>query len=137
MNTSPRLELFGPETTFHHVGLIVASVAKVAPADSVVFEDPVQQVRVAFVDLDGVSIEYIEPLGEDSPAAGSLKRGHKLAHLCFEVADLSTAIEQAATHGFRLVAEPVAAVAFNGRQIAWLFSADYGLVELLAKSIQA
>ena len=128
----PPVDLFGPGAAFHHVGLVVRSIERVAPAGTIVYEDPVQRVRVAFVDLHGVCVEYIEAAADDSPVRNHLRQGHLLAHLCYEVPDLRVALDAATAAGFRTVAEPVAAVAFGGRHIAWVFSGVYGLVELLA-----
>jgi len=60
-----------------------------------------------------------------------LKKQQSLYHLCFEVKTIEKAIEMARKHGFHCIAAPVPAKAFGSRRIAWLFSRDYGLVELL------
>ena len=45
-------------------------------------EDPIQQVRVAFANFSGLTIELIEPASERSPIDQSLKKGIKaFAHL--------------------------------------------------------
>jgi methylmalonyl-CoA/ethylmalonyl-CoA epimerase len=123
---------FGPGATFHHVGLAVRSIEAVAP-DLEVWEDPIQKVRVAFLTLDGAPIELVEPASEDSPVTRSLQAGAKLLHLCFEVDGIEEAASVGKGWGFRLIAAPVPAAAFGGRRIAWLFSAEWGLVELLER----
>ncbi len=127
------LELFGQDAAFHHVGLAVRSIAdSIGPCEGVV-HDRVQQVSVAFVDLNGVCVELIEPAARPSPITASLDHGQPLVHLCFEVADLTRAIAAGRAAGFHKLARPVPAPAFDGRRIAWIYSRTYGLVELLER----
>jgi methylmalonyl-CoA/ethylmalonyl-CoA epimerase len=121
---------FGPGARLEHVGLVVASIEAAAPGVEAVF-DPLQKVRVAFVTLNGVPLELVEPAGDDSPVANSLRKGNKLVHLCYNVPDLDAATRAARAAGFFPLANPVPAVAFGGRRIAWVYSKTFGLVELL------
>lgn len=124
------LSAFGAGARLHHVGMVVSSIADHCPACEPI-HDPRQRVRVAFVRLDGVQVELIEPAGPGSPVRRSLERGTKVVHLCWQVPDLEAALEAAAAAGFRRLAAPVPAIAFGGRRIAWCLSPTYGLVELL------
>ena len=126
------LNAFGDGARLHHVGLGVASIEKLVQ-DAVTWDDPIQKVRVAFVELSGARIELVEPLGKGSPVDRSIREGVKLLHLCYEVPDLELALQRAQAFGFRRIQKPVPAVAFEGRRIAWVFSFDYGLVELLER----
>jgi hypothetical protein len=49
------------------------------------------------------------------------------------VPDIQGAIDQVRGAGGRLVSGPVPARAFNGRQIAWVYTPDRSLVEFLAE----
>ena len=126
------LNLFGPGAKFHHVGLAVPSIDDLGIAGIHKVHDPIQKVSVAFADLHGTCVEFIEPAAVDSPVTASLKKGIKLVHLCVEVPDLKTAIEFAETQGLRQLSVPAPAIAFDGRLIVWLFHPMYGLFELLA-----
>jgi methylmalonyl-CoA/ethylmalonyl-CoA epimerase len=77
-----------------------------------------------------VTIELLEPLGADSPVARSLQSGTKLVHLCFEVTDLDEALAMSRAAGFHLLGTPLPSPAFDDRRIGWIFSRDYGLIEL-------
>ena len=121
---------FGEAAQLHHIGLVVRSIAEAEPGMLGV-ADPIQDVRVAFVVVNGVQIELLEPLGENSPIASNLNSNVKLVHLCFEVPDIRGALSHARQHGFHCIRLPAPAVAFNGREIAWVYSRTYGLVELL------
>jgi methylmalonyl-CoA/ethylmalonyl-CoA epimerase len=60
-----------------------------------------------------------------------MKKGTKLLHVCYRVPDIGDAVRNARKHGIHLVAKPAPAIAFDNRNIAWLFSKTYGLLELV------
>jgi methylmalonyl-CoA/ethylmalonyl-CoA epimerase len=129
---SLHIEPFGHSATLHHVGLVVPSIHAQYPDLEITF-DPIQKVGVAFFHLHGVRVELIEPKGEDSPVQQSLRKGTKLVHMCYEVEDLEQVMIDCAKEGFRCIAKPVPAVAFDGRNIAWVFHRVLGLFELLQR----
>ncbi|RLA86589.1 MAG: methylmalonyl-CoA epimerase [Deltaproteobacteria bacterium] len=129
----------------HHVGLVVKDVEKVARSledflgltyISGPTEDPIQRVRAIFLELGwgkGLSLELLEPTSEDSPVVKFQRRGGGIHHLCFEVEDIEGEIERLRERGVQLVKEPVPAVGFGGRRIAFLFPVKGFLVELVEK----
>lgn len=121
--------MFGKAAKFHHIGMLVKSIANVQP-NLEIHQDSLQKVRVAFLSLNGVLFELIEPSGIGSTVENSLRRGVKLAHVCYEVPGLQEAIDQSRPHGFVCIAQPVLAAAFKTR-ISWLYSRNFGLFELL------
>ena len=125
------LNAFGDEAEFDHVGVAVPSIQEAVEADARVVSDETQKVSVAFVNLNGLRVELIEPHGKDSPVASSLESGRQLVHICYRVPDIDAAIQRGREHGFHRIGNATPAVAFSGRRIAWVFSRTYGLVELL------
>lgn len=124
------IDIFGDSAEIDHVGLAAQSIGAISPrGDKVV--DPLQGVSVSFVDLHGITIELVEPIGEDSPVSNMMKRGCKLLHICFRVQDLDNAIQHARKRGVHVIAKPVPAIAFQNRKIAWLYSSTWGLLELV------
>ncbi len=123
---------FGEEACFHHVGLAVESIRAVNPS-SKVFVERTQRVLLSFIRLNGITIELLEPFGDNSPIARSLRNGAKLLHLCYEVPDLEAALKQCRPAGFHRVSRPVPAPVFDNRRIVWVYSKQYGLVELLER----
>lgn len=139
-----------PEWRLHHVGVAVADVVAAAepyvagfgmvPLGDVV-RDEVQRVDLRFLggpDLPpgagteaGVTLELVAPYDDASPVAGHLLRAIGAYHTCYEVADLPAALARLRAARFRVLAEPVPAVAFGGRPIAWLLAPSRHLVELL------
>ena len=84
--------------------------------------DPVQQVRIQFMDMgDGSLMELMEPHGDTSPVAGHLKKGGGLYHCCFEVDDLEATLDRLrATGEAMIVCEPVPAPAIDNRRVAFV-----------------
>lgn len=123
------LHLFGENVEFDHVGLAVRSM----PADlekQKIF-DPLQHVNVAFININGLRVELVEPVGERSPVVNLLKKNQSLYHLCFRTRNIPESLEKAKENGFHCIAKPVEAVAFGNKNIVWLYSRQYGLVELV------
>lgn len=120
---------FGPSARFHHVGLAVTSVREADPAAKPIV-NRTEGVTMAFIDVHGVTVELLEPLGDESPIARSLEAGVKLLHLCFEVDDLDEALAAGRAAGFHRVSTPVVVPEWGGRRIAWTMSRVFGLVEL-------
>src|SRR5690554_1322480 len=88
---------------FHHIGLCVEDLDQCNPPNLESFVDPIQQVNVAFVNVMGCPIELVQPLTVSSPVSNSLKKNHKLLHLCFEVDDIELAIEHAEKCSFKRI----------------------------------
>jgi len=131
--------------SFHHLGLVVASIAKAASSFAMtmsatwngeIIHDPVQQVRVSFfwpLDARNPLFELVEPAEPQSPVSSFLQKGGGLHHVCYEVDDLDLALREAKAVGFTVVAPPAPAVAFHGRRIAWVCSRRRMLMELLER----
>jgi methylmalonyl-CoA/ethylmalonyl-CoA epimerase len=131
--------------TLHHVGFVVSSIvdeiesfaASVgATWDGKVFDDPLQQARVAFLQPAfsmEAAIELVEPMVEQSPVSRFLARGGGLHHLCYEVDDLDEELKRARTRGGLVVKQPLPAVAFNGRRIAWVVTGNRLVIEYLER----
>ncbi|WP_422658565.1 VOC family protein [Paenibacillus sp. EC2-1] len=127
------VDYFGPTAKLHHVGLAIPSIEKSNLTELEVFSDPIQQVNVSFIKLGDINIELIEPDSEHSPITNSLNKGNKLVHLCYEVDSLEQSIKSAIDNQFKVLQEPVHAVAFNHRRIAWVYHRFWGLFELLER----
>jgi len=112
---------------FHHLGLAVSSIDEKLEK----IYDPIQKVTVSFVNINGIKVELIEPGGNGSPASNFVGKG--IYHLCYRVKDIRACISYAEKNGFKCIASPIPAKAFNEKEIAWLISSKYGLIELLQK----
>ena len=127
----------------HHIGYVVASIDVAMPGfvrslgaswNGQVFHDPNQKVKVAFLTTraEDARVELVEPVGDDSPVLRFLReKGGGLHHACYEVADLENQLSEFRSRGAVIAKRPKPAVAFDGRRIAWIITAEKFLVELL------
>ena len=128
---------------FHHVGVactdIAAEIQRLECLGYVKegneFVDTVQGVRGIFLSGQAPRLEILEPLDDASGVLTSwLRTGTKLYHLAYEADRLDRAIASMREARAKLVVPPTAAVAFQGRQIAFVMLPNRLLVELITKS---
>ncbi len=131
----------------HHLGFVVSSIDHtVRPFahsldglwDGEVFHDPIQKVKVTFLSMPGtdVQMELIEPADQDSAVRAFSEKGGGLHHLCYEVEECQQAITVMRERGSMIVKRPRPAVAFEGRRIAWVLTAEKLLIELLERGFK-
>jgi len=129
----------------HHVGIVVEDIEKgiqrykamfgFVPVTEVV-DDPVQKVSVVLLsgpDKGSVPLELIAPLTNDSPVSKILQGNMHLYHLCFLVNDIEEALKKFRSNGAIIISGPVPADLFKGKRIAFVYSPDKYVVELLEK----
>ncbi len=129
-----------PALRFHHVGVacldIAQEAARLAPLGYVVegspFVDPVQGIRGLFVSGQAPRLELLEPLAPGGVLQPWLDSETKLYHLAYETPDLGASLARLRAARAKLVVAPVPAVAFGGRQIAFVMLPNRLLVELIA-----
>ena len=130
---------------FHHIGIACRDIEKTKAfylqqgyTATPIVEDPLQHVRISFLDKDGgPRLELLEPIGDQSPVARTLATsGVTPYHICYEVTDLEEAIATLRSQRFLLVNGPVPACALDNRRIAFLFQKNTGLIELLESHSQ-
>jgi methylmalonyl-CoA/ethylmalonyl-CoA epimerase len=126
----------------HHVGYAVENIADYLAkflnplfrpqSVSVIVEDPIQRVRVAFVQLPGGVVELVEPMGTASPIHQILKRGRGgLYHLCYATSQFDQALSRLTAGGCRALSKPTPAAAFGQRRIVFLMTPYFDIIELL------
>jgi methylmalonyl-CoA/ethylmalonyl-CoA epimerase len=127
---------------YHHVGVAVRDLASATESlkklfnysvTSGPFDDPIQKVSVLFLGRGNAdpALELVAPLGADSPIRRTLEKGGGTYHICYQVPDMAAAIDHLRNEGCYLLSGPVPAVAFNGKEIAWLMTPAQLLVELV------
>jgi methylmalonyl-CoA/ethylmalonyl-CoA epimerase len=129
----------------HHIGFVVSSIQESgetflqslgASWDGKIIFDPVQKVRVSFIQGKNPSdplIELVEPGAPESPVSRFLERGGGLHHLCYEVENLDAHVAFCKSVGTIIIRPPVPAVAFGGKRIAWGVSKRRLLMEFLER----
>jgi len=124
----------------HHIGVAVKSIRKAVEyyvgtfgfrKASETLHVPTENVRVCMIEApDGVLIELVEGLSDDSPVKEVLSRpGAGPYHLCYEVPDLDATIERLRSeHCFLL--KRFDRPAYGHRRFAFLLTPDRQLFEL-------
>lgn len=81
------------------------SVLKLESSDPIIGGDGT--LRVSMVKVGEVSIELIEPIGNEGVMAKFLeKRGEGFHHICYDVDDVSAAVESLKASGMEILGEP-------------------------------
>jgi methylmalonyl-CoA/ethylmalonyl-CoA epimerase len=131
----------------HHTGLAVTSIEEKLPfyinglgmkqLTEIIF-DPIQKVRVVLLgynsdDQHPPFIELVEPAGSSTPIDRFLKNNISIYHFCIEVPDISEALLTARANKSMIIQQPVPAILFNNRKIAWVLTPDKYLIEFLER----
>ena len=91
-------------------------------------------VTTVFVTLPNTKIEFLEPLGENSPIAKFLERNPDggIHHICYEVDDIITARDQLKAKGARVLGSGDPKIGAHGKPVLFLHPKDFcgTLVEL-------
>ena len=91
-------------------------------------------VTTVVVTLPNTKIEFLEPLGADSPIAKFLERNPDggIHHLCYEVDDIIAARDQLKASGARVLGSGEPKIGAHGKPVLFLHPKDFNgtLVEL-------
>ncbi len=96
--------------------------------------EPDHGVTVVFVELPNTKIEFLEPLGDDSPILGFLEKSPSggIHHLCYEVDDITAARDHLLTEGARVLGNGEPKIGAHGKPVLFLHPKDFNgtLIEL-------
>jgi methylmalonyl-CoA/ethylmalonyl-CoA epimerase len=129
----------------NHVGIACVSIDETvamyerlfgATVSTPKFALPAQGVMVAFIDVANSQLELIEPLGEQSPILGFLKKNPNGGqhHVCFEVPDIIEARDAMRARGATILGTGEPRIGAHGVPIIFVHPKDTGgvLIELMA-----
>lgn len=129
----------------HHVGIVTSDIKSgiqhhknlfnFHPITEIV-KDPIQKVAVVLLsspEAGSMPIELIAPLTDNSPISNILKGKTSLYHLCFLVENIEEALRNARKHGAIIISRPAPAELYEGKRIAFIYTPDKYVVELLEK----
>ncbi len=127
----------------HHIGIAVKSIENSLEVWKDILglklndiKDVVdQKVKVAMLEVGGVTIELLEPLGEKSTVHKFIeKRGEGMHHLCFEVDNIEKILSEMRSQNIKLIDE-IPRIGASGKKIAFIHPKDMGgvLIELTEK----
>ena len=104
--------------------------AKVGPPQ----DEPDHGVTVVFVELPNTKIEFLYPLGDNSPIAGFLEKNPAggIHHVCYEVEDILAARDKLKADGARVLGNGEPKIGAHGNPVLFLHPKDFNgtLVEL-------
>lgn len=119
----------------NHVAIAVRDLAKAVAtyrntlgADvSEPIEQPEHGVTVVFVTLPNTKIEFLEPLGENSPIAKFLERNPDggIHHVCYEVDDIVAARDRLKAEGARVLGDGNPKIGAHGKPVLFLHPKDF------------
>jgi methylmalonyl-CoA/ethylmalonyl-CoA epimerase len=128
-----------PEIKINHLAIVVENIE-----DSLTFwrdalglpmgdihEVAQEQVKIAFLEVGESHVELVQPTSDDSGIAKYLaKKGAGMHHVCFEVEDITAALQQMASKGIELINDTPRER--DGRKYAFIHPKSTGgvLVEL-------
>lgn len=96
--------------------------------------EPDHGVTVVFVELPNTKIEFLEPLGENSPIQGFLDKSPSggIHHLCYEVDDIISARDKLIAEGARVLGTGEPKIGAHGKPVLFLHPKDFNgaLIEL-------
>ena len=126
----------------NHVAIAVRDIAKASAlyrdalgADvSAAVPQPEHGVTTVFVTLPNTKIEFLEPLGTDSPIAKFLERNPDggIHHICYEVDNIIAARDRLKADGARVLGSGEPKIGAHGKPVLFLHPKDFlgTLVEL-------
>ena len=127
----------------HHIGKVVKDLDEAVKYHKEVFGfEPVgerviddnQKVEVVNLNIghgEGLTLELICPVGEDSPVSKFLLKGGGLHHLSFAVQDIHRAIAEFREKGAIPLGDIVPSRAHQDNPSVWLYTETRELIELI------
>ena len=95
---------------------------------------PAHGVTVVFVELPNTKIEFLQPLGADSPIAKFLDKNPDggIHHVCYEVYDIIAARDHLKAQGARILGDGEPKIGAHDKPVLFLHPKDFNgtLVEL-------
>ena len=124
---------------FHHIGVACRDLEKEARSLRLLgyqvegqhFLDPVQKIRGCFLVGPGPRMELLTPVDESSPIVSWLNKDIKMYHQAYEVESIDPALATLSAQHAVVVSRPKPAVAFGGRNVAFLMLPNGLLIELI------
>lgn len=123
-----------------HIGYVVKSIEKsVAEFEklgyeksSSLFDDERRKIRVQFMKKNDYTVELIEAVDESSDAYAYFKKiRNGPYHICYKVDNIDESIKKLIEDGYMLLKEKEPAVAFENRNVCFLYKNAMGLIELV------
>jgi methylmalonyl-CoA/ethylmalonyl-CoA epimerase len=132
---------------FDHVGIAVKNIEEYFQSMlhpvlgmnelSEIIIDPIQNCKIAFAtSSNGVRLELIEPLNEESPVNQILKKKKGgLYHMCFVANNFNEDVKHCLANKFIALSKPQPAIAFNNRRVIFFSTPTFEIIELVEEIV--
>lgn len=128
---------------FHHVGYATTSIVEEQAffeqlgyrSEGEPFSDPVQGVAGRFLVGSGPRIELLENLPGSRTLTPWIDAGVRMYHFGYWVDDIDDALQWARSRRGRISVQPVPAVAFGGRRIAFVIFRTRMMLEFIERHV--
>jgi len=99
--------------------------------------DPIQNCKIAFAtSSNGVRLELIEPLNDESPVNQILKnKKGGLYHMCFIATNFDADVKHCLANKFIALTKPQPAIAFNNRRVIFFATPTFEIIELVEEVV--
>ncbi len=132
-----------PDAGFHHIGIAVRSMAAERAFFEVMgyrtegedFADPIQGIAGCFLTGAGPRLELLENLPGADTLTPWLNAGLRMYHLAYEVDAMDEALACARAARGKILVQPVPAVAFGGRRIAFAMFRNGMMLEFIERAV--
>lgn len=124
----------------HHIGYIVKDIEKSMKEfihlgfekSGSIIEDENRNIKILFIKNGEYLIELVSPISEKSIVSNLLKKsGSTPYHICYETENITTEISRFESKGFIKLEFSEQVPAMPNSNIAFLYSTNIGLVELV------
>lgn len=136
---------FNTDKKIHHIGYLVNSIEKAEQTffvlgyrkENDVIYDESRGINILFMKHQlepHTRIELIQGIDEKNAVSAIQKRFNNMPspyHICYEVKNLSYAIEMLTEKGFQKMGKESPAPAINNRSVCFLYKSDVGMIELV------
>jgi methylmalonyl-CoA epimerase len=94
--------------------------------------DELRNIKLQMLENDGVLIELVTPLSENSPISNLLiKSGNTPYHICYSTRNIDFRVKELRENGYTLIDSPKPAILFNNNKVAFMYHKNMGIIELL------
>lgn len=133
------------ELEFHHLGVACSQISREIDAWKLLgyeeeggpFIDPLQGVSGQFMVGLGPRVELLEPLPLSKTLDPFLKAGIKIYHTAYITQSLGLTIDSFVSERALILSHPKPAIAFGGRQVAFLALRSRHIIELIEAETSA
>jgi methylmalonyl-CoA/ethylmalonyl-CoA epimerase len=133
-----------PDLQLHHIGLVGRTIESFRTfyvdvlqyrERTPVIHDPIQTAFVQFFSIPGADhyLELVAPDSESSKLWGATRKANVLNHICYSCGSIAPMVSFMKESGCIVIHNPVPAVAFDERFVAWLMTPDGLLIEIVER----